>query len=205
MRKRWLAAVSVPVLGAAAVFGFLGYVGRLGTNFREVVPGRFYRSGELSVDRLRDAVRRHGLKCVVNLQSAPKDWSRYEAQAAACKELGAEHAHIPISSGSLPTPAVARSLVERFRDGPYPMLVFCHAGSDRSGLASALFLMVAEGKPVDEAAGGQLTWRYGHFPITGTAAMDRFFELYRETSGGKDIADWVFERYPEIYAAREKE
>jgi protein tyrosine/serine phosphatase len=201
MRRRILiGGIAIALAGGA--LGFLSYIGRLGTNFREVIPGKFYRSGELSPEALKEVIARYAIRSVVNLQSVPKDWERHGRQMEVCAETGAEHALIPLSSDNLPTPASARKLVELIRRGPYPMLVFCREGADRSGLASAAYLAVAEGRPVEEAASSQLSWRCGHFPFLGTGAMDRFFELYKETSGGRDLARWVEELYPAVHARR---
>jgi protein tyrosine/serine phosphatase len=58
-----------------------------------------------------------------------------------------------------------------------PILIHCKAGSDRTGLAAALYLLTVN-KPDEAAAEGQLSIRFGHFslPFLPEYAMDRTFE-----------------------------
>jgi len=195
---RRVAAVSAAILAAAGLVSLLAWMGVLGSNFREVSPGRFYRSGEMSAEAMGELIDRLGIKCVVNLQSAPGDWARYEAQIEACRRRGVVHDRIPLSPTKLPGAAAAKNLVERLESGPFPMLVHCSSGADRAGLAAAAYLIQVEKRPLEEAVGSQLTWRFGHVPIGGSIAMDRFFDRFREASEGRDFKSWVLLTYPAI-------
>ncbi len=81
-KLRWAAAaLSVFLLGFSAWY-LLWYtdlrddvsLGVALANFREVDPGRFYRSGQLDGDQLREVVATFGIRTIVNLrgESAPK-------------------------------------------------------------------------------------------------------------------------------------
>jgi protein tyrosine phosphatase (PTP) superfamily phosphohydrolase (DUF442 family) len=198
--KRALKIAGGGILGlAAAALGLAGYMGQFGDNLREVSPGKFYRSGQMSGDGLRDAARRLGLKSVLNLrgEAASKDWFREES--AAVQELGLASHHVRMSAVRLPRPGEVKALIDALERGPYPMIVHCNAGADRSGLASAIYLIVVEKKSVKEAVDAQLTWRYGHLPFGQAAPMDEFFSLYERHGAGKDFQAWALEDYSKFY------
>jgi hypothetical protein len=54
-------------------------------------------------------------------------------------------------------------LLDRCR---YPLLIHCKWGSDRTGLASALYLMVKRGKSPAQAL-ATFSIQHGHFPVFG--------------------------------------
>src|SRR5437764_1136142 len=64
--------------------------------FREVTPGRFYRSGQMTADGFREMIRRYGIKTVINLQHEDPDpdmakgWlgSRGTPESKLCRDLG---------------------------------------------------------------------------------------------------------------------
>ena len=78
----------------------------------------------------------------------------------------------------------------------------CQAGSDRTGLASTLYAHLYANVPLSLAETEELTWRYGHFPIAKTRAMDEFFALYHADASGISLRDWILHRYPQVYSAR---
>jgi hypothetical protein len=78
------------------------------------------------------------------------------------------------------TPAQMAELAQILRDAPKPVLIHCGSGSDRTGLACALYLFDA-GYPA-EAVAYQLSLRFGHFPYlwSGSWAMDNSLKAYRD-------------------------
>ncbi|MEI6806838.1 MAG: tyrosine-protein phosphatase [Myxococcaceae bacterium] len=173
---------------ALFILGVLIYTNKIGDNFHEVSKSKFYRSALMSADNLSERIRKNHIKLVFNLiGEARADW--YDDEVEATEKAGAQHESISLSATHLPEPEKLEQIFKRFEAGPYPMLIHCHGGSDRSGLVSVLYLMVVEKKPLDEAL-SQLSLHYGHFSVGGTKAMDDFFELYRKTNHGQDIATW---------------
>jgi protein tyrosine/serine phosphatase len=78
-------------------------------------------------------------------------------------------------------------LTDALRDAPKPLLIHCRAGSDRTGLASAIYVATHGGSYHD--AQKQLSLYYGHFPYLGskTAAMGISFERFYENAAGRQV------------------
>ena len=119
------------------------------------------------------------------------DWERQVRQTVVVD--------LEFSAKALPPPESMEALIEEFDTLPRPLLIHCAAGSDRTGLACALYTHLYEGVPLDRAQARHLTWRYGHWPWGRAQAMDRFFDLYRQTGDGCSLREWVTDRYPHIH------
>lgn len=168
---RGFLVVIVVALGAGAWAGYLQLTG----NIHEVEPG-VYRSNQLPADTMAALVREKGIRTVLNLRGngGAEDW--YVAESRAVSSAGAGLVDLQMSANNEPDDALIRQLVATLRTVQRPVLIHCHGGADRTGLASALYELLIARKPADEAV-GQLSFAYGHFPWLGsdTVAMDRAF------------------------------
>jgi protein tyrosine/serine phosphatase len=147
---------------------------------------------------LRKTITAYGIKTIINLRGMSSSPS-YLEELKVANELGVRHVDIEISARQLPPPEKVEELLKTFAKGPYPILVHCSGGADRSGLASVLYRVICEDEPFTSALKEQLTWRYGHFAVGQRRAMDDFFKLYLQTGAKKDFAQWIIEDYPEVY------
>jgi protein tyrosine phosphatase (PTP) superfamily phosphohydrolase (DUF442 family) len=195
---KWTAGVAGGVVLAALAFAW--YIGFLGNNLREAIPGRLYRSAQMDGDELRETIRRYGIKTVINLRGPADKKTWYQDEVAACRELGVKHGNVNMSATRLPKPNEVRETIEFIEQSPEPILFHCLSGADRSGWAGALFLILKDKRPVREAVDAQLNWHYGHIPVGGTESMGRFFDLYFERGGGKDFRSWALDAYPALHA-----
>jgi protein tyrosine/serine phosphatase len=145
----------------------------------------FYRSGQLGGDQLAGVVREHGIRTVVNLRGVDPGKGWYDAEVRAVTGAGAVLASVPLSANREPDPAVLARLVELLRTSPKPLLIHCEAGADRSGLASAIYVVAVARRGVEEA-GRQLSFRYGRFPwpTSRSGAMDRAFRTFAASYEG---------------------
>jgi len=150
----------------------------VGANFHSVTPGQFYRSSQPSPDRLAHLIRAHGIRTVVNLRGscAAFDWYLQECRASA--ELDVCQEDLCFSAGRLPAVTEIRRLVEVLDRSERPLLFHCQRGADRTGLASAVALLLYADVSYEEAR-RQLSLRYGHVAIGRPANLDRFFDLYQ--------------------------
>jgi hypothetical protein len=163
---------------ALAVGLHAGYI-LLGPNFHTVIPGRVYRCAQPDGSRLEKLIHALGVRTVVNLRGCcdPLPW--YLEQCAVTNRLNVSQEDLGFSAGRLPSVTAVQQLVEVLDRSEYPILFHCHKGADRSGMASAIALLLYTDAPLAEAR-AQLSPIYGHLPLGKTGNIDRFFDLYAE-------------------------
>src|SRR5208283_699537 len=149
----------------------------LDNNFHAVVPGLVYRSSQLSDSDLEDAIRRHGIRAVVNLRGICAECPWYLNECRATHQGNASQHDIGFSAGRLPPVDELRYLLRVLDRSEYPILVHCRQGIDRTGLVSALVLLLYTDTDLNTAR-HQLDLRYGHVALGRTAYMRKFFALY---------------------------
>jgi hypothetical protein len=184
----------------------------LGGNVRVVDPGRVYRSSQLTGNgyeavsaravgnSLSSVIAVDHIRTVLNLRGGSLKDARYRDELAICKSNGVDHIDDGFSARSLPPPETMLKMLDVFDHAKYPILVHCQAGSDRTGLACTVYATIYMHETLDFAEGSELTWRFGHFSISNTRPMNQFFDLYRATSHGRALRDWIVSEYPSIYA-----
>jgi protein tyrosine/serine phosphatase len=155
----------------------------VGTNFGCVASGHCYRSSQPSPAFLANMKRSYGIRSVVNLRDENNDDAWYREEKQATQDLGIQLVDAGLWSKTAPKPDELQNLVRLIAAAAPPMLIHCASGSDRTGFASAIFLLVHTDTPLDDAR-RQLHWRYGHFAWTATGCLDRTLENY---------ADWLKE------------
>jgi protein tyrosine phosphatase (PTP) superfamily phosphohydrolase (DUF442 family) len=168
-------------------------------NLHVVVPGRVFRSSQMSGPDLEAVLRRHGIRTVVNLRGLCPDLPAYVEECRVTQRAGVSLVDIGFSAGRLPPVNELRYLVEALDRSEYPILLHCRQGVDRTGLVSALVLLLYTDTPLDEAV-GQLDLSYGHVALGRTANMRRFFALYRGWLGERGLGHSraVFRRWLEV-------
>lgn len=172
------------MVGTAALFGL--YIGLLilTGNFHEVLPGQFYRSAQLSSERLGAEIDRYGIKTVINLrgENAGKPW--YDEEVAATAAHGATHVNFGFSARRDLTPERTQELLTLLKTAEQPVLVHCLSGADRTGLAAVIFLQQVAGVDEEEAE-WQLSPLYGHInlPFLAAYAMDDTWEALEKAIG----------------------
>jgi protein tyrosine phosphatase (PTP) superfamily phosphohydrolase (DUF442 family) len=156
----------------------------LGDNAHVVLPGRVYRCAQPSPETLERQLKEHGIRTVVNLRgcSFPLPWYLEESRATAELDLAQED--ICFSAGRLPSPTELRRFVEVLDRAEYPLLMHCRRGADRTGMASAIVLLLEPGRSYAEAA-RQLGMRYGHLPVGNPTSLDRFLGFYAAWLAGR--------------------
>ncbi len=156
------------------------------SNTHQVSP-RMYRSAQLAPYQIKRAAE-NGIKTILNLRGK-RDCGSYLLQKETCDKLGIVMIDFPISSRDAPRKTDLRNLKEIFSRIEYPALLHCKSGADRAGLGAALFLALAENRPLEEAA-AQLHAKYGHFRQAKTGILDYFFETYQKRNA-EDPVDFI--------------
>lgn len=167
------------------------------TGFREVRPGVF-RSPQPSEERLARRIDEHGIQSIVALRGMGDGVA---ASARAAEGAGIMFWNVPMSATRLPSPATLLELWRVAEQAPRPVLLHCRAGVDRTGLASALFVLHDTGDLA--MARAQLSWLpYGHVGLFGTGAMDEVLDRYAPHHGSLSFPDWVTRVYAVEFAAK---
>jgi hypothetical protein len=172
-RRRGLAVVSA--LLALAVPLTL----QLADNFRMVLPGLVYRSGQLGAGNLRNCILRHKLRAVVNLRGANVEAAWYQDERAMALQCGASFYDLAIDSGYPPNPEELEELVTLLTTCEKPLLVHCNSGVERSGIVAAICILTLDPDGSLDKARQQLGLVYGQLPWRASAVRHQaFVNLY---------------------------
>ncbi|MCZ2341559.1 MAG: tyrosine-protein phosphatase [Bacteroidales bacterium] len=190
---RWIGAAILlaGMVGVPTAYYRAGYAHA--KRLREVAPGQVYRSGQLTADGFREAVRRYGIRTIINLQEEARDPFLPEAwqQAAKlreselCQELGIRY--IALDGGVLGPdgppgyyrpPAIDQFLAILDDPQNYPVLFHCKAGLHRTGLLTAIYRMEYENRPLAEAVEELRANGFGTFAATDANFYVREFLSY---------------------------
>jgi len=162
-------------------------------NLHEVAPG-VWRSAQPGPRDIRRLAKR-GIRTIVNLRG-PRDCGSYRLEERACARHHVDLINFKMRSRGAPRPETIREAAALFKRISYPVLFHCKSGADRAGIMAALYLLLHEGRPVEEAA-RQLSLRYGHFRQADTGVLDHFLDSYRAENARDpiDFLTWAEGRY----------
>ncbi len=192
------------VLGIALVGGiaFAIYFHRplFRGNLGVVDEGVLYRSAQPKGDVL-GLIRAHKLGSIVNLRGGKDDDSWYADEVKATREAGIEFYDLPMSPVRRPTRRELLVLLDLFEHCQYPLLIHCKSGSDRTGLATGLYLMARKGVPPDRAEEA-FSLAHGHVPLLGPERLHEPFDEYAAWLADRHLShtperlvDWVKHDY----------
>lgn len=158
-------ASSIALALVVGTFVFYRNVYSHSKRLRIVVPGRVYRSGQMTADGFADAVKRYNIKTIVNLQNEYPDpdlvwnyWNRSTIkESELCKRLGVDY--VVIEPDLVPrrtTPENRPMAIDEFLhlmddESIYPVLFHCKAGLHRTGVLAAVYRMEYQGWTMREA------------------------------------------------------
>ena len=162
-------------------------------NVHAVRAGEVYRSAQLSPDQLTDVVDRYDIKSILNLRGRNESHGWWIAETAIAERYGIVHADLGFSARRIPDDVKLARLLELMRDLPKPLLIHCHGGADRTGLASALYLAAIAGEG-ERVAEGQLSFRFGHvgLPLSEAWPMDETWEHMEQVLGLEEDNKGIF-------------
>ena len=180
MKGKMIHKRKIIIAAAALLFlltvGYACYVVEIG-NFRAITPGEAYRSAQLESDKLEYYIKQYGIRSILNLRGENSEMQWYKDEMRASAAYGVAHYDIAMSSSRFPTDETIKELISILKTAPRPILIHCQYGADRSGLVAAMWKVIVDNEPKSEAK-KQLSFLYGHVPILGRDAMDRFFEKW---------------------------
>ncbi len=160
------------VVAAVAVF----FWPRYGGNFGVVDPGLVFRSAQPDLE-LSEVARQRGLASILNLRGGSPEDSWYANEVRIAREEGVAFYDFPMNARKRPTRAEMLVLLDFFERCQYPLLIHCKSGSDRTGLACAVYLMAKKGIGPDEAEGA-FSLAYRHIAILGPEHLHEPIQEY---------------------------
>jgi protein tyrosine phosphatase (PTP) superfamily phosphohydrolase (DUF442 family) len=161
--------------------------------FYTVIEGRIYRSAQLSGQRLENIIKEKGINTIVNLRGKDKDEKWYEEEKRIAREYNVDIISIRLPSDRLPDYVRLNHLFNALLTAKRPLLLHCWRGSDRSGLASAMALIIEKNAELPLAK-KQFSWRYGVFPFfdsIGTLVFSEY-EKWLEKEGKQHSRDLFY-------------
>jgi protein tyrosine/serine phosphatase len=145
---RWFAAIVAGMMLAPLLY--VAY-DQATCNLGTAEPGRIYRSGQMPAQVLARTLRQHRIKSVLNLRGPNPAEAWYRDELHTTLAAGATQIDIPLSSCLWMSPAQLKTVIETLETAERPLLIHCAWGSERTGLVSALAVLLREGSTLEEA------------------------------------------------------
>jgi protein tyrosine/serine phosphatase len=197
--SRWRIAIAVSV----ALFGILAAVyakpirdALIPKRFASVVPGRVYRSGQISRWLIEDTIREHGIATIVDLQLRDIADPNQNTEVEAAQRLGVTIHRFPLGGdgcGDLSSYVDALRTMHECELSGEPVLVHCAAGTYRTGGVVAAYRILFEGKSrkevIDELQ--KFDWN------PNTECLTDFLNKNLPEIAERLVAENVLERVPE--------
>ncbi len=169
-------------------------------NLGVVEAGRVIRSAQPTT-QLPAWIRDYGLRSILNLRGgSPADWW-YNAEVKAAQAGGVSFYDFPLSATRRPTRHELLVLIDTLRSCSHPLLIHCKSGADRTGLASAMYLMLRRDVPPEQAENA-FTLEHGHIPLGGPEHLHEPLKEYAAWLAARGLThspdrfrDWVKNEY----------
>lgn len=164
------------------------------------IDSRVVRSAQ-PTGKLADWIRDYRLASILNLRGGtPADWwYAEEVKTAAAHDVA--FFDYPMMATRRPLRRDLLTLIDFFRASPFPVLIHCKQGADRTGLAVALYRMVCLNEPPERAM-ESFSIFHGHIPIVGTQRLHEPFDEYAKwlkeqafTHSADRFRGWVKDHY----------
>jgi protein-tyrosine phosphatase len=158
MVRAWkpiLVGLAALLLFVAWPYFYFRYVYTHAKRLHTVVPGQFYRSGQLTAEGFRDAVKELGIRTIINVQDDVPDPDldlnflhlSTVPESELCRQLGVRYVNLAPDlvthnhlHDSYPT-VIDQFLDLMDRKDTYPALIHCRAGLHRTGVLCGVYRM----------------------------------------------------------------
>jgi tyrosine-protein phosphatase SIW14 len=162
---RWIMATLAVLLATVPPVALYRYQYVQAKRFHEVIPGRFYRSGQMTAAGFREIVEKYKIKLFINLhQEEPAPYLANHwlgegkiLESDLCRELGVKYVLLtpdllpPDNRLDMIPPPVDEFLKLLDDESNYPILLHCKAGLHRTGRLTAIYRMEFQGWTSGEA------------------------------------------------------
>jgi protein tyrosine/serine phosphatase len=169
-------------------------------NVGVVDPGLVIRSAQ-PTSQLERMIKEHHLESILNLRGGSSRDPWYTAEVRTADASGVSLFDLPLNATRRPGRRELLLIIDVLDRCTYPLLIHCKAGADRTGLASALYLMQRRGESPRQAMRA-FTLFHSHIPFFGTQHLHEPLEEYATWLDSKQLAhtaqrfrDWVKDDY----------
>lgn len=175
---KWVAGFALAALLVYVPFQYYRYVWEHAKRLRPIEEGRVYRSGCLSADGFRDALKKNHIKTVISFWDEDPDPTLYAnrfdhstpiKESDLCRSMGVNYRFIyaqllPDARAGIDRPAAIDEFLKIMDDeSNYPVLIHCKAGLHRTGIMAAIYRMEYDGWSREEAMHELRSHGFGFF------------------------------------------
>jgi hypothetical protein len=164
------------VIVAVAVPTSLLFRPWLDGNVGIVDPGRVIRAAQ-PTNQLPKLIAEYHLASILNLRGGSKRDSWYAEEVRTAEARGVAFFDLPLSPTKRPGRRELLQLIDVLDRLPYPVLIHCKAGADRTGLATAVYLMMHRGERPRQALRA-FSICYSHVPLFGPEHLHEPLDEY---------------------------
>jgi len=170
-----------------------------GCNLHAVEDGRVYRvaRGRIGTPEFMGLLRELGVRTAVDLRRAKTSLGD-ELKPADFEEAGVRFENVHLRSSALPFPSKLSRFVEILDGIEYPVLFYCKRGTDKTGFASMLYLILVKEAPLAEARKQLALIPFGHKKRRHEGPW-HFMRLAHDNGAGKDLRAWIRDDYPALF------
>jgi len=196
-------AVCTVVIAGQILIGTHTIVGQ--SNFRQVVPGKVYRSAQPSLDELRTWAKRYGIRTVINLSGyTPVRVEAQQEERNFVGELGLTYVGLGVRVDAVPSAERLREMIHAIETAEPPLLIHCYRGIDRSGTVSAMAAMALGQQSFEQAKwqayvapGPWKRWQEGNYMHISDVLLE--YERFcghngLDTGGWEQFKSWAAQR-----------
>jgi protein tyrosine phosphatase (PTP) superfamily phosphohydrolase (DUF442 family) len=150
-RHKWLLAASLAVVVATCIWVWDSFleVRIIPKRFGVVEQGRIYRSGQLSATLVKKVLAKHNIRVIVDLGAHKPKNPDQQAEKQAASELDIDILRFPLrgnGTGDVNEYARAITAIDSAEKNNKPVLVHCHAGTQRTGGVIAAYRLLKQKK-----------------------------------------------------------
>ena len=179
IRVKWLILGSVvAAISMLLIFGKYQFIPK---RFGVVVPGRIYRSGQISKRLIEGVLSKHDIRVVIDLTGIDPTNVDQRAEIEACQKGGIQHVPLVLGgdgTGDIRHYAKALAILQECEREGQPVLVHCATGAQRTGGVIAAYLLL-----LHQASPGSICkelMRYGWKPHKDQILLDYLNEHMAE-------------------------
>jgi protein tyrosine/serine phosphatase len=161
----------------------------------EELPGKMFRSNQPYPFQIKNDIKKHKIKSIINLRGE-RHCSSFYLEQDFCHKNNLTLYNFPISSRDLPDKKKLLDFNILLQKIEYPCVMHCKSGADRAGLAAALYLIYQKNYSLLDAK-KQLSFKHLHIKYAKTGILDYFFckVIEQDIKNKLDFLDWIKAKY----------